>query len=116
VVPIAFFVASLLGTVVVSYRQTVRSYPSGGGAYIVAHKNLGMYPGLLVTAALLIDYVLIVSVLIVAGVDAIVSTSPGISALKIPISIIASCSSRSPTCAEPRNRELSSPFQRMDSC
>ena len=87
VVPIAFFVAILLGTVVVSYRQTVRAYPSGGGAYIVAHENLGTYPGLLAAAALLIDYVLTVSVSIVAGVDAIVSASPGMSDLKIPISI-----------------------------
>jgi amino acid transporter len=87
VVPIAFFVAILLGTVVVSYRQTVRAYPSGGGAYIVAHENLGMYPGLLAAAALLIDYVLTVSVSIVAGVDAIVSASPGMSEFKIPISI-----------------------------
>lgn len=87
VVPIAFFVAILLGTVVVSYRQTVRAYPSGGGAYIVAHENLGMYPGLLAAAALLIDYVLTVSVSIVAGVDAIVSASPAMSELKIPISI-----------------------------
>jgi amino acid transporter len=87
VAPIAFFVAILLGTVVVSYRQTVRAYPSGGGAYIVAHENLGTYPGLLAAAALLIDYVLTVSVSIVAGVDAIVSASPGMSEFKIPISI-----------------------------
>jgi amino acid transporter len=87
VVPLAFFVAILLGTVVVSYRQTVRAYPSGGGAYIVARENLGMYPGLLAAAALLIDYVLTVSVSIVAGVDAIVSALPGILQFKIPISI-----------------------------
>jgi amino acid transporter len=87
VVPIAFFVAILLATVVVSYRQTVRAYPNGGGAYIVAHENLGMYPGLLAAAALLIDYVLTVSVSITAGVDAIVSASPGLSDIKIPIAI-----------------------------
>jgi amino acid transporter len=87
VVPIAFFVAILLATVVVSYRQTVRAYPNGGGAYIVAHENLGMYPGLLAAAALLIDYVLTVSVSITAGVDAIVSASPGLTDIKIPIAI-----------------------------
>jgi amino acid transporter len=87
VVPIAFFVAILLATVVVSYRQTVRAYPNGGGAYIVAHENLGMYPGLLAAAALLIDYVLTVSVSITAGIDAIVSASPGLSEIKIPIAI-----------------------------
>ena len=87
VVPLAFFVATLLATVVVSYRQTVRAYPNGGGAYIVAHENLGMYPGLVAAAALLIDYVLTVSVSIVAGVDAIVSASPGLSDIKIPIAL-----------------------------
>lgn len=87
VIPIAIAVAVLLGTVVVSYRQTVRAYPNGGGAYIVAHENLGTYPGLLAAAALLIDYVLTVSVSIVAGVDAIVSAAAGVADYKIAIAI-----------------------------
>src|ERR671910_919281 len=85
--PIAVAIATVLVIVIVSYRQTVRAYPSGGGSYIVAHENLGTLPGLIAAAALLIDYVLTVSVSIVAGVDAIVSASPGISEFKIPISI-----------------------------
>ena len=52
---------------VVSYRQTVRAYPNGGGSYIVAHENLGTLPGLMAAAALLIDYVLTVAVSVVAG-------------------------------------------------
>ena len=87
VIPISIAVAFLLATVVISYRQTVRAYPSGGGAYIVAHENLGTYPGLLAAAALLIDYVLTVSVSITAGVDAIVSAAPGLDHLKIQIAI-----------------------------
>lgn len=83
VIPIAFAVALLLTTVVVSYRQTVRAYPNGGGAYIVAHENLGTQAGLLAAAALLIDYVLTVSVSITAGVDAIVSAAPGLEKWKI---------------------------------
>jgi amino acid transporter len=85
VIPISIAVALLLATVVVSYRQTVRAYPSGGGAYIVAHENLGMYAGLLAAAALLIDYVLTVSVSIVAGVDAIVSAAPSLADAKIQL-------------------------------
>ncbi|MGH3116434.1 MAG: APC family permease, partial [Gaiellales bacterium] len=85
--PIAVAVAVLLAVVVVSYRQTVRAYPSGGGAYIVAHENLGTNPGLLAAAALLIDYVLTVSVSIVAGVDAILSAAPDLADLKIEIAI-----------------------------
>jgi amino acid transporter len=87
VLPIAIAVAVLLGTVVVSYRQTVRAYPSGGGAYIVAHDNLGTFPGLLAAAALLIDYVLTVSVSIAAGVDAMTSAAPNLSALRVPIAM-----------------------------
>ena len=86
-IPISLAVALLLITVVISYRQTVHAYPSGGGAYIVAHENLGTYPGLLAAAALLIDYVLTVSVSIVAGVDAIVSAAPSLAAAKVPIAI-----------------------------
>ncbi len=66
-------VVVLLVVVTISYRQTVKEYPSGGGAYIVAHENLGANAGLIAASALLIDYVLTVSVSVAAGVDAIVS-------------------------------------------
>jgi amino acid transporter len=85
--PIAIAVAVVLATVVISYRQTVRAYPTGGGAYIVAHENLGRYPGLLAAAALLMDYVLTVSVSIVAGVDAIVSAATALGPWKVPLSL-----------------------------
>jgi amino acid transporter len=88
VMPIAIAVAIVLATVVVSYRQTVHAYPTGGGAYIVAHENLGRYPGLLAAAALLMDYVLTVSVSIVAGVDAIVSAATSLAPWKVPLSLV----------------------------
>src|SRR5205809_7926497 len=47
VMPISFAIAMLLVIVVISYRQTVRAYPNGGGAYIVSKENLGTFPGLL---------------------------------------------------------------------
>jgi len=75
ILPISIAVATLLVIVVTSYRQTVRAYPLGGGAYRVAHENLGMYPGLLAASALLIDYILTVAVSITAGVEAITSAS-----------------------------------------
>jgi len=83
VIPISIAVALLLATVVTSYRQTVRAYPSGGGAYRVARENIGLYPGLLAAAALLLDYVLTVSVSITAGVDAIVAAAPELEHVKI---------------------------------
>jgi amino acid transporter len=88
VTPISLGVALLLAMVVVSYRQTVRAYPNGGGAYIVARENLGTFPGLLAASSLLIDYVLTVSVSIVAGVDAITSAAPGLEAAKIEIAAL----------------------------
>lgn len=87
VFPISIAVALLLVTVVSSYRQTVRAYPTGGGAYRVSKENVGMYAGLLAAAALLLDYVLTVSVSITAGVDAIVSAAPGLDHVKIQMAI-----------------------------
>ena len=77
VVPISIGIAILLAIVATSYRQTIHAYPSGGGAYIVAKENLGTSPGLVAAAALLVDYVLTVSVSIAAGVAAITSAVQG---------------------------------------
>ncbi len=77
VVPISIGIATLLAIVAMSYRQTIHAYPSGGGAYIVAKENLGTTPGLVAGAALLVDYVLTVSVSIAAGVAAITSAVQG---------------------------------------
>ena len=87
VFPLSGAVAVLLAIVIVSYRQIVRAYPGGGGAYVVAHENLGMYPGLTVAASLLIDYVLTVAVSITAGTDAIVSAAPGLADHKVIVTI-----------------------------
>jgi amino acid transporter len=74
--PISVAIVVLLGIVTTSYYQTIHAYPSGGGAYIVARKNLGVKAGLVAAAALLIDYVLTVSVSIAAGAAAITSAFP----------------------------------------
>lgn len=79
VVPITFAIVVVLIIVAISYRQTIFAYPSGGGAYIVAKENLGTMPGLVAGAALLVDYVLTVSVSISAGVAAITSAAQGTS-------------------------------------
>lgn len=59
---IGLAVAVVMLTVVASYRQTVHAYPSGGGDYEVATKNLGRTAGITVASALLVDYVLTVAV------------------------------------------------------
>src|SRR5881396_4430441 len=52
--PIGIGIAALILIVISSYRQTIRAYPQGGGAYIVAKDNLGVFPSLVAAAALLI--------------------------------------------------------------
>jgi amino acid transporter len=79
VIPISIGIALLLAIVTISYRHTIHAYPKGGGAYIVAKENLGTVPGLTAGAALLIDYVLTVSVSIAAGVAAVTSAAQGTS-------------------------------------
>lgn len=74
--PIALGIATLLAIVAFSYYQTIHAYPGGGGAYIVAHENLGQIPGLVAAAAILTDYVLTVAVSISAGVAAVTSAFP----------------------------------------
>jgi amino acid transporter len=75
-VPITLAICALIVIIAFSYHQTIHAYPSGGGSYIVASANLGQRLGLLAGAALLIDYVLTVSVSVAAGVAAIVSAFP----------------------------------------
>lgn len=75
-VPLAIVVCLLLAIVVLSYRQTIFAYPSGGGSYIVSKVNLGTIPSLVAGASLLVDYILTVSVSVAAGVLAITSAVP----------------------------------------
>ncbi len=74
--PIAVAIVILVAIVATSYFQTVHAYSSGGGAYIVAKDNLGVLPGLIAGSALLIDYVLTVTVSVAAGIAAITSAFP----------------------------------------
>ncbi len=85
--PISGVIVLLLAIVVISYRQTIKAYPSGGGSYIVASDNLGMIPGLTAGGALLIDYVLTVSVSVAAGVAAITSLVPDWLPYTVPLSV-----------------------------
>jgi len=87
ILPISIAVATLLWIVITSYRQTVKAYPSGGGAYRVSKENLGLYPGLLAGSALLIDYVLTVSVSVTAGVDALASAFTGLARYEVQTAV-----------------------------
>jgi amino acid transporter len=87
--PIAFAIAILIAIVVSSYRQTIRAYPQGGGAYIVSKDNLGTNAGLVAGAALLIDYVLTVAVSVAAGVAALTSAVPFLFRYRVPLCVLA---------------------------
>src|SRR5947199_8531176 len=77
-IPISASIIVLLAIVYFSYRQTIEAYPSGGGSYTVARRNLGVSAGLLAAAALMIDYLLTAAVGISAGVGARVSAVPSV--------------------------------------
>ncbi|NNC12204.1 APC family permease [Planctomonas sp. JC2975] len=84
---IALAVVVLMLTVVASYRQLVKAYPSGGGDYEVAHKNLGEKAGLIVASALLVDYVMTVAVSVASGVDNIISALPWLSGFRVELAV-----------------------------
>jgi amino acid transporter len=84
---IAAAVVLLLAVVTLSYRQVVLAYPSGGGSYEVASTNLGPRAGLVVAAALLVDYVMTVAVSVAAGVDNIISAIPDLNPYRVAINI-----------------------------
>jgi amino acid transporter len=87
--PIGIAIALLIGIVVSSYRQTILAYPQGGGAYIVSKDNLGVVPGLVAAAALMIDYVLTVAVSVAAGVAAVTSAVPSLYPLRVGLCVAA---------------------------
>ncbi|WP_425287308.1 APC family permease [Leifsonia stereocauli] len=84
---VALAVVVLLVTVVLSYRQLVKAYPSGGGDYEVAHKNLGEKAGLVVASALLVDYVMTVVVSVASGVDNIISALPWLAPFRVELAV-----------------------------
>jgi amino acid transporter len=84
---VAVAVVVLLTVVVLSYRQLVHAYPTGGGDYEVAATNLGSNAGLIVASALLVDYVLTVAVSVSAGIDNLISAVPALSERRVGIAI-----------------------------
>ena len=87
--PLSLAITLLLVILTVSYRQTIHAYPSGGGSYIVAKANLGELPGLTAAAALMIDYILTVSVSVSAGVAALTSAMPALYPRRVGLALLA---------------------------
>ncbi len=85
---VAGAVVVLMAAVVLSYRQLVRAYPTGGGDYEVASKNIGRWAGMTVASALLVDYVMTVAVSVSSGVDNIISAFPSIGPHRVELALL----------------------------
>ncbi|MTV50708.1 amino acid permease [Heliobacillus mobilis] len=85
--PIALCIALLLFTVILSYKQVIKTYPEGGGAYSVAKEFLGPTYGCIIGASLVIDYVLTIAVSISSGTAAITSAFPSLLPFNVYIAI-----------------------------
>ena len=86
--PIVAIVLVLLFAITVSYRQIIKAYPSGGGAYVVASTNWGTSAGLVAGGSLLVDYMLTVAVSVTSGTQAITSAIPALSKYHVAIAVL----------------------------
>ncbi len=87
IMPLSFVIVGVLAILMFSYRQTIKAYPSAGGAYIVTKDNFGLVPAQVAGVALLTDYVLTVAVSVSAGVSAIIAAVPALHQLRVPLCI-----------------------------
>ena len=76
--PITVAIVLLLAALVVSYRQVIEAFPSGGGAYAVSKAHLGTQASLVAAASLIVDYVLNAAVGVSAGIEALTSAYPAL--------------------------------------
>ena len=88
VLPITIALLVVLGFLILSYRQTIKAYPTAGGAYMVTRDNFGLMPAQVAGVALLTDYVLTVSVSVAAGTAALASAFSVFEPFILPISIM----------------------------
>ena len=72
----------------IAYRQVIKAYPQGGGAYMVTTENLSPKFGLIAGGSLLVDYMLTVAVSVASGADAITSALPFLHPFNLEISMI----------------------------
>ena len=86
-VPVTVALLVVLGFLILSYRQTIREYPSAGGAYVVTKDNFGKIPSLVAGVSLLTDYVLTVAVSVAAGTAALASAFSVLEHYVVPISV-----------------------------
>jgi amino acid transporter len=87
VFPITVAMCVVLGFLILSYRETIKEYPSAGGAYLVTKDNFGSTVAQVAGASLLIDYILTVAVSASAGTAALTSAFDVLAPYRVPISL-----------------------------
>jgi amino acid transporter len=87
-VPITVAMLVVLAFLILSYRETIKAYPTAGGAYMVTRDNFGLLPAQIAGVALLTDYVLTVSVSVAAGTAALSSAFDVLTPFAVPISVL----------------------------
>ena len=86
-VPVTIALLVVLGFLILSYRETIKEYPTAGGAYMVTRDNFGLLPAQVAGVALLTDYILTVAVSVAAGTAALASAFPGFAPYEVEISV-----------------------------
>ena len=87
IMPLSASIVGVLAILIFSYRQTIKAYPSAGGAYIVTKDNFGLMPAQVAGVALLTDYVLTVAVSVSAGVAAVIARCPSLRPFRVPMAV-----------------------------
>lgn len=87
VMPITIALLVMLALLILSYRETIKAYPSAGGAYLVTRDNFGIVPAQVAGASLLTDYILTVAVSASAGTAALVSAFDALAPYKVGIAL-----------------------------
>ena len=87
IMPVTWALLAMLGLLILSYRETIKAYPSAGGAYLVTRDNFGIVPAQVAGASLLVGYILTVAVSVSAGTAALISAFDFFSPYRIPISL-----------------------------
>ncbi|MCU1485909.1 MAG: nucleic acid binding OB-fold tRNA/helicase-type [Actinomycetia bacterium] len=87
VVPITIAMLVVLAFLILSYRETIKAYPTAGGAYMVTRDNFGIMPAQIAGVSLLTDYILTVAVSVAAGTAALVSAAPALKPFTVEISV-----------------------------
>jgi amino acid transporter len=87
-IALAGVMAATVFVIASAYARIIEEFPSGGGGYVVASRLLGPAAGLVSGSALLVDYVLTITISLAAAGDALFSFLPlAWHTVKLPVEI-----------------------------